>query len=329
MNKPSSAGAGAGDEPAAVCLHNADPHEVAEHLERGQFFWLDLEQPTDDKLYQLAEKIGLHPLTVDDARTFEQRPKLDEYDGYVFLVSYGVDPAALSGEPLLVEVHLIISGDFVVTIHRRPIPELQALRERFPQHPKRSEQFLVYKILDAVTSTFFPVLTRIDDAIDEIEQDVIEVPTEEILQRIFSLKRDLVSMRRVISPERDLFARDSERISDLPGLEADDRLYFRDLYDGLVRISELVDSYRDLLSGATDMYLSTVANRQGEVNKTLTMIATVFLPLTFLTGFFGQNFSFLTTHILDTEWSFIVFGLGLLLVSIIVFLIYFRSKRWM
>jgi magnesium transporter len=136
-------------------------------------------------------------------------------------------------------------------------------------------------------------------------------------------------MRRVISPERDMFARNAERISDLRGLQSDDRLYFRDLYDSLNRVSELVDSYRDLLSGATDMYLSTVANRQGEVNKTLTMIATVFLPLTFLTGFFGQNFSFLTDHILNSEWSFIVFGIGLLFVSIVVFLIYFRRKRWM
>ena len=150
-------------------------------------------------------------------------------------------------------------------------------------------QFLVYKILDALTQTFFPVLPRIDDDIDEIEQQVIEDPREDILKRIFSIKRDLVDMRRVVSPERDVFARDAERISELRGLEGDGRLYFRDLYDSLNRVSELVDSYRDLLSGAADMYLSTVANRQGEVNKQLTMIATIFLPLTFLTGFFGQR----------------------------------------
>jgi magnesium transporter len=226
-------------------------------------------------------------------------------------------------------LHLIISGDFIVTIHRRPFDALQDLRKRYPSHPARSELFLVWKILDTVTSTFYPVLTRIEDDIDEIEQDVVNEPNEAILKRIFSRKRDLVSMRRVVSPERDMFARNAERISELRGLESDDRLYFRDLYDSLNRVSELVDSYRDLLSGATDTYLSTVANRQGEVNKTLTMIATIFLPLTFLTGFFGQNFSFLTNDLLTTEWSFIAFGLGLLLVSIIVFLIYFRSKRWM
>jgi magnesium transporter len=135
-------------------------------------------------------------------------------------------------------------------------------------------------------------------------------------------------MRRVISPMRDMFARNADRIAELPGLETDDRLYFRDVYDTLIRVSELVDSYRDLLSGATDMYLSTVANRQGEVNKQLTIIATIFLPLTFLTGFFGQNFSYLVTHVIHSAWSFWVFGIGLLVVSAIGFRIYFKRKRW-
>lgn len=328
MNPASSAH----EEPGhlqAACLHNASPEVVAQHLEHGRFFWLDLEGPTDERLLQLARKIRLHPLTVEDARTFDQRPKFEEYEGYVFLVVFGVDPDAAAGDPLLREVHIIISGDFIVTIHRRPFAALHELRERYPSQPARSELFLVWKILDTVTSTFFPVLSRIDDDIDEIEQDVISDPSEVILQRIFSLKRDLVAMRRVISPERDMFARNAERITDLPGLESDDRLYFRDLYDSLNRISELVDSYRDLLSGATDMYLSTVANRQGEINKTLTMIATVFLPLTFLTGFFGQNFSFLTNDVLNTTLSFVLFGIGLLALSIVVFVIYFRRKRWM
>ncbi len=328
MNTASSAGAGPGNEPA-VCLYNADPHELVEHLEQGRFFWLDLDDPTDDKLRRLGDKLGLHPLTVHDAQTFDQRPKLDEYEGYVFLVVYGVDSDMTSGGPLLREVHLIISGDFIITIHRGSLPELHEVRERYVRHPARSEQFLVYKILDAVTSTYFPVLTRIDEAIDEIEQDVVEEPTEAILKRIYSLRRDLVAIRRVVSPARDLFARDGERIADLRGLQADDRLYFRDLYDGLVRIAELVDSYRDLLSGATDMYLSTVANRQGEVNKQLTIIATVFLPLTFLTGFFGQNFAFLTNHVLNTELSFALLGLGLLFVSILGFIVFFRRKHWM
>ena len=174
-----------------------------------------------------------------------------------------------------------------------------------------------------------PVLDRIDDAIDAVEQAVIERPREESLQQIFSLKRDLIGMRRVVTPMRDFFARDADEITHLPGMEPDDSLYFRDLYDSLVRCSDLIDSYRDLLSGATDMYLSTVANRQGEISKQLTIIATIFLPLSFLTGFFGQNFSFLVTRILNHTWSFFVLGIGLLMASSVVLWMFFRRKGWL
>ncbi len=309
------------------CLHNPKHHEIVAHLDGQRFVWLDYEGPSDEDLAKLAKLIRLHPLTLEDAHTFRQRPKIEEYDGYMFMVVFGVDPGTESGGPLLREVHIIISGDYVVTIHRRPFAALADLRERYDEQQVRSEQFLVYKILDAITSTFIPVLTRIDDDIDELEQDVIDNADAEDLQRIFSLKRDLVAMRRVVAPMRDMFIRNADRIADWPGLETDDRLYFRDLYDGLVRISELVDSYRDLLSGATDMYLSTVANRQGEINKQLTIIATIFLPLTFLTGFFGQNFGTLVRWI-NSDWAFYVFGLGLLVVSVIGFGVYFRRKGW-
>jgi magnesium transporter len=311
------------------CLHNADHEDIVALLESGQFFWLDLEDPSDEKLRRLGDRLGLHPLTVEDAQTFNERPKIEEYDNYVYLVVYAVDSSTTSGGPLLREIHLIVSGDYVISVHHGPLSALADLRNRVGTHPLRGEQYLIYKVLDAVISTFFPVLTRTDDDIDEIEETVINEPNEEILHRIFALKRDLVAMRRVVTPMRDVFARDADRITDLPGLEADERLYFRDIYDSLIRVSDMVDSYRDLLSGATDMYLSTVANRQGEVNKQLTVIATIFLPLTFITGFFGQNFSFLTGHILNTTWSFVVFGLGLLVLSTVGFLIFFRRKRWM
>jgi magnesium transporter len=309
------------------CLHNPSPEAVAAHFEKSDFVWLDYEDPSDEDLNGLAKLIKLHPLTLQDAHTFRQRPKLEDYDGYMFMVVFGVDPGTASGGPLLREVHMIISGDYVVTIHQRPFDALADLRARYDEQSIRSEQFMVYKILDAITSTFVPVLSRTDDDIDELEQDVIDVASKEDLQRIFSLKRDLIAMRRVVTPMRDMFARNAERIAEIPGLQKDEQLYFRDLYDGLIRVSDLVDSYRDLLSGATDMYLSTVANRQGEINKQLTVIATIFLPLTFLTGFFGQNFGTMVRWI-NTPWAFWVFGIGLLVCSVAGFAIYFRRKKW-
>jgi magnesium transporter len=310
------------------CLHNPHRHEVEEHINGSRFVWIDYEDPSDDDVTELGNLIKLHPLTVEDAHTFGQRPKIEEYDGYVFIVVVGVDPATEAGGPLLREVHMILSGEYVITVHRRPFAALTDLRTRYNEQKVRSEQFLVYKILDAITSTFVPVLSRTDDDIDDLEQSVIDDARAEDLQRIFSLKRDLIAMRRVVTPMRDMFARNADRIAELPGLDTDDRLYFRDLYDGLIRISDLVDSYRDLLSGATDMYLSTVANRQGEINKQLTIIATIFLPLTFLTGFFGQNFAFLTGHVINSTWSFWVFGIGFLVASVIGLWFWFRRKGW-
>jgi magnesium transporter len=319
--------AATGDGLRVPCLVNPSRHEIAVHLEKQTYFWADYAWPSDKDLDELATLVNLHPLTVQDARTFRQRPKMEEYEGYLFMVVVGVDPGTESGGPLLREVHMIISGDYVITIHRRPFDALDELRERYNDQPIRSEQFMVYTILDAITSTFVPVLSRIDDDIDDLEQEVLADASPESLQRIYSLKRDLVAMRRVVSPMRDMFARNAERIAELPRMQPDDRLYYRDLYDGLIRVSDLVDSYRDLLSGATDLYLSTVANRQGEINKQLTIIATIFLPLTFLTGFFGQNFAWLVGHI-NTLGTFLIYGIGLLIASVAALAIYFRRKRW-
>ena len=147
------------------------------------------------------------------------------------MVVYGVDQQAAAGTRLLREVHLLISGDWVVTLHPTPFAVLDALRARVRREPLPRERALVFEILDTVLSSYVPVLERIDDAIDEIEQDVIEQPREEILQRIFSLKRDLIAMRRVVTPMRDFFARDADEITHLPGMGPDYALYFRDLDD--------------------------------------------------------------------------------------------------
>jgi magnesium transporter len=311
------------------CLDRSELHDVSGHLERKEFFWLDLEDPSPKEIEHLGQLLKLHPLTLDDISTFSERPKREHYEGYVSLVVYGADAESKSGDPLLREVHMLISGDWVVTLHPSPFATVDKLQKRLKPADFPGELALTYQILDAVLSTFVPILDRVDDQIDDLEQAVIEKPREESLQQIFSLKRDLISMRRVITPMRDFFARDADEIAHLPGMEPDDQPYFRDLYDTLVRSSDLIDSYRDLLSGATDMYLSTVANRQGEISKQLTIIATIFLPLSFLTGFFGQNFAFLTNHVLNHTWAFFVLGLGLLVVSIGLLVVFFRRQGWL
>jgi magnesium transporter len=222
---------------------------------------------------------------------------------------------------------MFVSGSYLITVHRDPLPELHGERKKLDGRAIHSEQFVIYRILDALTDSFFPPLARIDDEIDDLEDAIITGPSNEQLERLFALKRALVQMRKIVTPQRDLFARSIDQLAELPGLQLDERDYFRDVYDHLIRISDLIDSYRDLLGGATDLYLSTQANRQNEVMKQLAIIATIFLPLTFLTGFFGQNFGWLVRDIGST-WTFWVFGVGGLVGSSALLALFFKRKRW-
>ena len=310
------------------CPTTLDEEFIQDHLERDHFFWLDLCDPSEEEVERLGEIFGFHPLAIEDTLHFGQRPKLDDFGEYVFMVFYGAREHKDAGDEPLREVHIFLSGKYMITVRRDPLPALDEQRNRIEGRVMHSEQFVVYRILDALTDTFFPPLAAIDDEIDVLEDAIVAEPTNEQLQRIFALKRDLVAMRKVVSPQRDLFARGIDTIAEIPGLQLDERDYFRDVYDHLIRISDLIDSYRDLLGGAMDAYLSTVANRQNDVMKQLTVIATIFLPLSFLTGFFGMNFSYLVGRIQTGPAAFLFLGIGACLVSAGILWVYFRRKGW-
>jgi len=310
------------------CFTRIDEPRIRDHLERDHFFWLDLTAPSHQELAELRRIFGFHPLALEDTEHFHQRPKLDNYGDHIFLVFYGAwREHPQDAEPLR-EVHMYISGQYMVSIHRGPLPPLDQQRSELDGRVLHSEQFLLYRVLDALTDSFFPMLADMDDEIDDLEAAVLAAPTDRQLERVFAMKRQLVAMRKVVTPQRDLFARSIDQLAELPGLELDERDYFRDVYDHLIRISDLIDSYRDLLSGATDLYLSTVSNRQNEVMKQLTVIATIFLPLGFITGFFGQNFGYLVTHVINQTWTFWVIGIGSMALTCVALLLFFRQKGW-
>ena len=311
------------------CLNSLGEAEIRDHLARDQFFWLDLTAPTVEDIEKLRELFGFHPLALEDALHFGQRPKLDHYQDYVFVVFYGAREYAPGDTDVLREVQMFISGKYLVTLHEDSMPVLDEQRSRLEGVVLHSEQFLLYRVFDALTDSFFPVLARMDNEIDELEVAVLAGPTDEQLQRLFALKRSLVAMRKVVTPQRDLFARSIDQLSALDGLELDERDYFRDVYDHLIRISDLIDSYRDLLSGATDLYLSTVSNRQNEVMKQLAIVGTIFLPLSFITGFFGMNFAWMVRDGISSTWSFFVLGIGSLLATCVFLVRFFRRKGWM
>jgi magnesium transporter len=310
------------------CLTEIDEARIRENLKRDRFFWLDLTSPGREDIDRLGDLFGFHPLALEDTEHFDQRPKLDNFGDYVFLVFYGAWPDAPDGAEPVREVHMFVSGQYLITVHRDPLPAFEQERVQLDGRVLHSEQFLLYRVLDTLTDSFFPLLSDMDEEIDSLEDAILRDPGERQLQRVFVLKRQLVAIRKVVTPQRDLFARSIDQLAELPGFELDERDYFRDIYDHLIRISDLIDSYRDLLSGATDLYLSTVSNRQNDVMKQLTVIATIFLPLGFITGFFGQNFAFMITHIINTTWAFYALGLGSIVLTLAALLLFFRRKGW-
>lgn len=324
-------------------LDTIDERALDELTARSEFFWLDLVAPSDEQIAGLGARFAWHPLAVEDTQEFHQRPKLDRYGDHMLLVFYGSHPVepepsepdesddedATTQRRTLLEVHLIVSGDWVVTIRRDACADLDDLRRRLAaEQDPESEQFVVYRILDTLTDTFFPVLEAIDERIDALEDAIVLSARSEQLQEVFHFKRKLLALRRVVTPQRDLAQRAIEDIADLPGLDVGSRDYFRDVYDHLIRVSDMVDAYRDLLSGTMDVYLSTTSNRMNAVMKQLTVVSTIFLPITALTGFFGMNFGWLVRHI-DSLWTFLLFGVGGALLAVLGLFVWFKRARFL
>ena len=294
----------------------------------GRLLWLDLYDPDDDTLAQMGEFLGIHPLATEDAQHFGQRPKIDDYDGFTQIVAFGVQ----SVEEPLVEVHCFYSEHYLVTVRRGDCAAFAALRDRISQHQHQgtvpNRLMLLYRLLGELTDGFFPVLSEFDDKIDVMQDAILAKPTDAQLGELFTMKRWLIAARKVITPQRDMIASLVSGVTELPGMTQEIERYFRDLYDHLIRISDLIDSYRDLLTGSLDSYLSTVSNRLNQVMKQLTIIATIFLPLSFLTGFFGQNFAWMVTR-LTSLGAFLVLGFGTEIVAVTGLLVMFRRRGWL
>src|SRR5436190_3173919 len=292
----------------------------------GGFFWIDLHKPTAQDLELLREVFQFHQLALEDSEHFGQRAKIDDYDDFVFIVVYGAVP----DEDRLVEVHCFYSERFLITLHHDEAPAFGELRRRYRmrKQPIDKPSLLLYRIVEALVDSFFPVLGDFDDRIDELENRTFLEASEEQLQEIFAMKRLLVGMRKAIAPQRDMFASLMGGVAELPGMSSEDERYFRDIYDHLIRISDLIDTYRDLLTSSMDVFLSTVSNRLNVVMKQLAVIATVFLPLTFITGFFGQNFAWMVRHI--SGWQeFVALGVGTEIVVVVLLMILFKRRGWL
>lgn len=276
--------------------------------------WVHCDQPDGAELDQLAAHFHMHPLAVEDVLNSNQRPKLDDYGNQLFIVLFGALECA-DRSIGLAEVHVLVGDSYVVTICNEQVPAIHSLEKQFDLRPELcagSPDMVFYRVCDSLVDSVFTVLDHVGGQIDDVEDAVLENPDRETLRTIFGLKRDLLTLRRVTGPQRDLLqsltSPRTERI------RSDTQLYLRDVYDHTVRIAEEVDSFRDLVSSSLDAYLTSINNRLGEQTRRLTVVATIFLPLTFLTGFFGMNFAFLVGHISTPQAFFL--GLSLMAVSV-------------
>lgn len=255
--------------------------------------WIDVLHANAAVLDTLGRRFGLHPLALEDCLHLDQRPKLERYPGHSFVVLQGVTPDPVV--PLSVqvhEIHFFIGPGWIISVHENEHPNCESVRSQVREAPSqtlgRGVDHILYLLADALVDHHFPLLDTLDDELDALEEQMFERGSEKQLHRAFHVRRRLALIRRVLSPQRDVVALLAREGQDF--VQPKTGLYFRDVYDHLIRLHEHLDTQRELLGALLDGYLSATANRTGEVTKQLTLWATIFMPLSFVVGFFGQNF---------------------------------------
>jgi magnesium transporter len=300
----------------------SDVHELLQDSQ--SCVWVDIEGESPDALEAVGRQFGLHPVTIEDLLHRNQRPKLEEFDTYIFVVVHGLKP--VQGEDVPTEeFNIAVGKNWVLSVHDGANDLIKRVYDQVVSAPKALDggpSLLLHRISDLLVDSYFPPLEELGEEIDALEDDVVQRPTKDRLHRIFTLKRLLVHLRKLVSPQREVYNALSRR--DYPYIDPKSAAYFRDLHDHLLRANEIVESYRDLVSNLLDIYLATISNRLNEVMRRLTIIATIFMPLSFITGFFGMNFTGI-----PYGWSWLLGG-TILAVAIVplAMLIWFIKSGW-
>lgn len=285
--------------------------------------WIDVEDPDEESLSAVSERFFLPPLAVEDCLHFPQRPKLDTYPDVTFIV--WVVPALDADERVTTqEVDIFLGKEHVVTVHDAGVPALSRVLEQADEHLARGAEWTVHAILDASSDDVFPVLDVISDALEELEDRVLVEPAGQDLQRLHVLKRSLMGLHRIVGPERDV-VRALTRLEAF--VEPEAYMYFEDVGDHLARLADSIDTYREVASGTAELYLSAQGNRMNDIMKRLTVVATIFMPLTLITGIYGMNVLAGMWPPADASWSFGLIVSAMAIIAVWMAL-YFRRKHW-
>ncbi|NPV80678.1 MAG: magnesium/cobalt transporter CorA [Firmicutes bacterium] len=349
-----------GLEPGAVKAR------IAESLAKQEFLWVDLETPAPDEVELLSSVFNFHPLAIEDCLHRLQRPKVDEYPGYLFLVLHAVGPDARghgqqrqqergkqqeygkqqdrgnqrergnrerqapgAGGRLfrVAEFDIFVGANFIVTFHWDKLEFVAKLHEEYRASQQLMEKgigFLLQQILGRLVDEYFPLLDRIEDRLEAIENRIFLSPSQELLSEAFVLRRGILRVRKSLSPQREVLSAILRR--DQPFMRPVDRAYFMDVYDHVLRLFDLVDNHHDLLSAALDAYLSSISNRMNEIMKVLTIITTIMMPLSVIAGIYGMNFEYMPE--LRLRYGYPA-ALGLMALVSAGMIWFFRRKKWL
>jgi magnesium transporter len=310
------------------------PDEFAAALQDAHgLLWVDFEgEPPEVCEPILRQTFGFHPLAVDDALQESHVPKLDDWGTYLYLVLPAVVFDKQDGPHVdVLELDVFLGSNYIVTHHDQAIAaadRVWAACQRDERYLKRDVDHLLYRLVDELAAGYMTVVEEMDDAIDLVEDQILDNPTSAVLEQVFTLKRALLRLRRIIAPQREVLnklARDDYAV-----IDASDRVFFRDVYDHLVRLHDITESMRDLLSGALDTYLSVINNRMNDVMKTLTVITTLFMPISFVAGFFGMNFFQPVTQLgVWTDKPVFVLATATMIMMPISMYLWIRRRGWM
>lgn len=290
--------------------------------------WIDLQDPTPPDFELLAQEFAFHPLALDDARARHQRPKIEQYDGFLFLIFYTVAlvPNERIFEPR--EISLFVGANYLVTVHDGEIPEIEATARRWNENVARLKSqgvaVLLYSLLDTIVDSYFPVLDDVADQAETLEEAIFNGDQMFPLQRIFLLRKCLLTLRRVIGPERDLLNMLTRR--DIELLGPDTAVYFQDVHDHVLRVTDSIDTYRDLLASALEAHLSVVSNTLNQVMRTMTAWSIILMTLALIAGIYGMNFVLTPSSRWPGSFPLVVVSMGALGAALLV---YFRLRHWL
>jgi len=296
--------------------------------DRPTITWINVDGIHKPEIIEkLANCFGLHPLIIEDICDVDQRPKFEDLGSYIYIVikmlSYDEDNSAVKIE----QMSLVLGNNFVISFQETVGDVFGPIRERIKnskgRHRRMGADYLAYSLIDATVDNYFNILDEFSERIEFLEEEIISRPDQQVLKEVYNLKREIIFLRKSICPLREL-VRFLER-SESALIRDTTRIYLRDIYDHVIQISDSMEISREMLTAMIEMYLSSLSNKLNEVMKVLTVIATIFMPLTFLTGIFGMNFRYIPG--LERFWGF-PSSLLLMLIVALLMIRYFQKRRW-